>query len=171
MAGAMQTMAFGVDSGKIKRRTRVMFPGTKAEEKVTVGQHLVKPEGAHFVASEITPYGPDDAAEKRALRDGREPPIPFRVRAARAADRIAEKRKKQAEARKLGGADDETKVVVVQQAAAPAGPEAELAAQLAAFADEPEMQTKILVKWQKKHAEAKKAAAVAVAAGTADTDR
>lgn len=131
-----------------------LFEGTVAEQTAFCGAQKVLAD-AHFTASVYTPMGNDDAAKVRAQIAGEAPPISFRevvaspVTKRRVAYLQARKTAK-AKEKSLGYEDDEPTSAPASVTAAVADtPESRLAAQLAVFAGDPDMQVAVFKKWQK----------------------
>lgn len=151
------TTTFEPGSGTMRKAKKLMFEGTKNEKIVIVGQQMVKAD-ARFVSTEVTPFGPCDAQRERAIAAGEPAPRPFWDVVAKTKERVAALIRKNAEKRKLGedGTQQQPQVIVQMPAGSvPAGKPAagspeELAAQLALFEDDPEMQDVVLLKWQQK---------------------
>lgn len=138
-------------SGQIRKAMRTIHAGTPNEKDVPVGRIVVRSE-ARFNAFERTPFGPTDAINERRAAAGKPKANPFFKAVAEGANRVAAATKKMLAARK-----NEVPAAAVVEG--PKTPEQELAEQLEVFKDDPEMQSKVFAKWQKKQTQARLAAA------------
>ena len=147
-------MSDGVAGAVTARRVK-LFEGTSEEQTAACGAQRVQTDQP-FIATVYTPMGCDDAAAVRARIAGEKPPVPFRETVAKSRGRIAflqaSKMAKQKEKATGYIADAPTEAEPAAAPEGPVAPEAELAAQLAVFAGDPEMQSAVFAKWQEKQA-------------------